>query len=196
MGWTYQCASRQTWKNGRFTITPRDRKAMCDELYTFDNGKSRYEVIRSALVGTTWYGAVRQTDLATGAIQKIWAGVCLTAVDGKSALNFGYKDMNETCGPCERRCPATILDLLTPTDSSWANEWREDCRKNLAQKKSRPALGKLPLGSVIEFTFNGAPCRAVKRAPCGRFKRAWWKICDANAYIPALRIPPDFRVLP
>lgn len=37
--------------------------------------------------------------------------------------------------PCEDHCPASILSLLSPTDSEYANSWRERCRKNIEAKK-------------------------------------------------------------
>ena len=37
---------------------------------------------------------------------------------------WGYKDVDETMGPNEISFPYTWLDLLTPTDSKYANEWR------------------------------------------------------------------------
>lgn len=39
------------------------------------------------------------------------------------------KVIHETCGPCESKCPNRILNLLSPTDSEWANEWRMRCRE-------------------------------------------------------------------
>ena len=46
--------------------------------------------------------------------------------------NFGYKDMDESMGPCLYHCPARILDKLSPTQQlyegegplEWARHWR------------------------------------------------------------------------
>ena len=59
--------------------------------------------------------------------------------------------MDETCGPYNCDCPKAILDLLTPTDSEWANKWRQACRETLANKAKPNALNKLPIGTVIKF---------------------------------------------
>jgi hypothetical protein len=70
--------------------------------------------------------------------------VCLIRHQAKNrdGFNFGYKDVEETCGPCETGCPAEILDLLSPTEHPFALEWRAKCRERLARKKARPHLTK------------------------------------------------------
>lgn len=56
-----------------------------------------------------------------------WA--CLYLLRGSPRIkndpyNWGYKDVCESMGPNELSFPYTWLDLLTPTDSQYANEWR------------------------------------------------------------------------
>jgi hypothetical protein len=63
-------------------------------------------------------------------------------------------------GPCERDCPAAVLDLLTPTTYEYAIQWRADCRSNLskraAARKRLPKEGDIVvLGEPMTFT-NGA----------------------------------------
>lgn len=58
---------------------------------------------------------------------KRWA--CLYLLRGSPKVkndpyNWGYKDVDESMGPNEISFPYTWLDLLTPTDSQYANEWR------------------------------------------------------------------------
>lgn len=173
MGWTYYHENRGTWKNGRFIITPKDRKEICDAMYAWEDERATREVIKSAVVGSTWYGAIRHTDKATGAV-RVWAGICKTATNARDWLNFGYKDMDETCGPCEIDCPKSILDLLTDTDREFAIDWRRRCREKL-KNKNRAGLNSLPIGSVIECTIGGKPLRLIKHAPgCGLKRSFWW----------------------
>lgn len=47
----------------------------------------------------------------------------------------GYKDMDESMGPCESECPERILHLLSPTDHEYALNWRQRCWDNIACKK-------------------------------------------------------------
>jgi hypothetical protein len=66
--------------------------------------------------------------------------------------------MDETMGPCDHDCPAAILDLLTPTDSEWANAWRQKCRARLA--KPRPREGQtLVLAQPLSFTDGAVHSR-------------------------------------
>jgi hypothetical protein len=37
----------------------------------------------------------------------------------------------ETEGPYAEFCPVRILDIMTPTDNSMAQEWRDRCRERL-----------------------------------------------------------------
>jgi hypothetical protein len=56
--------------------------------------------------------------------------------------------MDETMGPLEARCPERILDLLTPTDNEYANQWRHDCRHYHAKRKKTKTLKE---GQVLQY---------------------------------------------
>lgn len=89
--------------------------------------------------------------------------------------NFGYKDIEENMGPCEADCPQSILDLLTPTNSEWANEWRGKCRAKLAKPKL-----KLTAGDTVRFarpiTFTGG--ETFTELVCVNAKRLWFKVAE------------------
>ena len=82
-------------------------------------------------MGSTWYAAVH---VITPDVDCVTALVFLTR--GSERSGFGYKDMTETMGPIEDRCPPRILDLLSPVEqlgqgeqaAEWAKEWRARCR--------------------------------------------------------------------
>jgi len=148
MGWTYQSA--KYWKKGKI-----DRKRECDELFTQEAHTSespfkkgvmieypKMEVVKSQMVGTTYYGAIKTTK---NGVEEIWCAVCLTSTDG---YDFGYKDMDETVMPYRFDCPKSILDLLSPTTNQDALKWRQMCYENLEKKKH--SLAKLPIGSRIK----------------------------------------------
>lgn len=146
MGWTWYRATHYT----KGTI---NRKAEIDEILNNDYTK----VIKSAMVGSTYYGAIEQLKT-----QQIFCCVFLTSTCSRDYYNFGYKDMDETCGPAEVKCPKSILKLLTPIDSDVANQWREKCwtyHNNIQQK---PALGKLRVGSIVKFTAKETEYQAIK----------------------------------
>src|SRR3546814_19605923 len=90
-----------------------------------------------------WSSDVCSSDL-NGKGGEIFAIVCLVRWNprAKDGYIFGYKDMDETMGPCEADCPARILDLLTPTDKEYAREWRARCCANLARRARQLEIGR------------------------------------------------------
>lgn len=101
-----------------------------------------------------------------------WA--CLYLLRGSPRIkddpcNWGYKDVDESMGPYEISFPYTWLDLLTPTDSQYANEWR-------ARVKARgEKLQKAIVGSKWFFR-NGGYTVVKRRSP------TCWIVKDDNGY--------------
>lgn len=93
------------------------------------------EILECATIRSTFYAAVK--DTATG---RVFALVVPFGWAPRSHHNFTYKTMDETVGPVQAHAPAKVLDLLTPTDSTYANEWRTRCREHLARTNQAPAL--------------------------------------------------------
>lgn len=173
MGWTYQAAKFYK-ENG--TI---DRKAECDGILNYENDARKWEVLKSAMKGGTYYAAVRLTDKTNGT-SKVFAAVFLTHTAMRDYYNFGYKDMDETYGPCESECPKGILDMLSETDNKYALEWRARCRENL---KSRKTLSSVRIGQVIEFNNGYETIRVRKMAPAYQFKMPWYFREDNDTYV-------------
>ena len=79
MGWTsYHVAP--IYKNGKQFI---DRKAECDRLFNCSmvNNLGKYEVLKSSMVGSTYYAAVKITTFATETEPEkvdVFAGIVLT----------------------------------------------------------------------------------------------------------------------
>lgn len=101
------------------------------------------EIAACATVSGTFFAAVRQRD--TG---RVWALVVLIRRDPGTA-GFAYKDIRETEGPADTRCPARILDLLTPTSHPEASEWRQRCRRTAARAARARAVRP---GTTVRFT--------------------------------------------
>ena len=133
MGWTWSYASN--WKNGKI-----DRKKECDSCWTYSN--SPYEVLKSSMVGTTYYAAVKVKSSG-----EVFAAVFLTSTNG---YDFGYKDMEESMGPCSYDCPLSILKLLTKTENETSNLWRQMCLQKHEEKKKMVRLSSLPVGTTIK----------------------------------------------
>ncbi len=138
MGWTY------TQKHPGESV-----KDFFKREFNYEKEDGRYgKIIDCAVVNLrTAYIAY---EINTGDKKEVVALVCLLhfVPNARDGYNFGYKDMDETCGPNECDCPERILKLLTPTDNEYAVRWREKCWENLRNRKARPRLSK---GAVIEF---------------------------------------------
>lgn len=120
-----------------FFPKPHDIKGYFRDQYTFERNGRAHRVLADAIVGTRVYYAAVET-IADGK-REVGAVVNLLSFKPKDpdGMTFGYKDMDETMGPYYHDCPARILDLLTPTESAYANEWRAKCRERLERKANR-----------------------------------------------------------
>jgi len=202
MGWTSYCAQTK-YKNGKIII---DRKEECDNIFnqdmvTHDSDEivGKYEVLKSAMVGSTYYAAIKQTKFATETEEEhsiVFAVVCLTSTNLNEYYNFSYKDMDETCGPYQFDCPKGILDLLTPTDNEYANEWRNRCYEVIKEKKNPNSLSNLPIGSEIKYTnYKGEEVVLFKHPAAYQFKRSFWMCKDRSAYVSPKNIPSNYEII-
>lgn len=143
MGFDYGIARH--YKNGQI-----DRKAECDARLTWENENKKVSVVKSSMVGSEYYAAVRIEE--KNKFPFIIGTVIQTAVDGRE---IGMKIVEETCGPIHYKCPKGILELLSPTDSESATEWRKKCReyheKKARSRKDKYSLKNLPVGTTIDF---------------------------------------------
>ena len=120
-------------------LTSQERKQRIDRVRTWEHE----EVVKSCMVGTTYYAAVRRKDDGF-----VYAVVALTRMENGE---FWYKDMSEFCGPVEEKCPIGILNLLSPTDNEFAREWRKNC---FANHKKKLRLRKMKVSSLFGFTIK------------------------------------------
>ena len=141
MGWTGMKA-KYYYKNGMI-----NRKKECDEL--IEACPDDYKLIKSALIGTCYYAAVRMLKKTEQSVVGI---VIKTTVRMKEELNFLYKWVSEDMGPADTYCPDNILDELSETDSDWAKNWRAECRKCNERKQK---LSAMPVGAEIKVTCEG-----------------------------------------
>lgn len=128
MGWTY------THKTDGISVFEFFQERF---KYSKDDG-SYGKVIACATVNLhTAYMAYEIFSPEKG--KEVVALICRLDYVPNDYYNFGFKDMDETCGPNEVECPERILRLLTPTEHEWAKKWREACWQNV---KSRVRLTK------------------------------------------------------
>lgn len=115
-----------------------DPQAECDRILTWNSDESSGKVLASAIVGSTYYAAVELVKPDRPRI--VFAAVFLI-----QRSPFGYKDMDETCGPNECSPPLRVLQLLTPLEpgrEGYAAAWR---------KKAWARFGGEPQGQQLEL---------------------------------------------
>lgn len=174
MGWTSYHA--EFYKNGKV-----DRLKEIEQQFEKTEG---YKVLKASLVGSVVYLGIEKIkeDKKT-----VFASIFLTSVEKDNYYNFSYKEMDESCGPYYYDCPASILKLLSPTDSKLANEWRESCWKKIEEKKNRKkdpnSLSNLPVGSRIEMKYweENTPTIILKKIKHGAYKNPIWVKEDLSA---------------
>ena len=141
MGWTYGN------KPNDVMVWVREQYAVTDEA-----NQITQRCVDAAMVNMREiYAAVEQKDKY--GITTVSAGVIRIQFlrEGQDGLNYpqmGYSFQSENAGPNEINCPERILKLLTPTESAWANEWRQKCRNTLER---RSAARNLKIGDYIQF---------------------------------------------
>lgn len=135
MGWS-------SWNSAQDALTCKTAGDYFARSFTMESDGAKQQVIAHRRVGSVWYVALRVQGEKTPAYRSMFttpddyvtALVLLTT--GQWGQGFGYKQMDEMMGPSESRCPADLLDMLTPlTDAEfgqYARQWRERCRAGLA----------------------------------------------------------------
>ena len=130
MGWLFYTDRR--------VQTYADEKAEITRLCTFETDTRRTTLVKASKVGSTWYAAAKVVACDAGPLVDrtyvtdkdgtfTFGAVFLTRYDDGC---WGYKDMEESAGPCESRAPLSILNLLSELkdSDSYAHAWRQRCR--------------------------------------------------------------------
>lgn len=115
-------------------------------IFTTSAPGHAYEVLDSAIVGNTYYAAVKRT--LPDHPPYVFAAIFLFK-NGKRS-GFGYKDMDEGSGPYECACPLRILNKLSPLEdfpggvegSGYAAGWRERVREYHRTKATQSSAAK------------------------------------------------------
>ncbi|MFI5864562.1 DUF6927 domain-containing protein [Streptomyces sp. NPDC051546] len=112
-----------------WTFYQRDKSAETNAEHFGSKFDPRYKIIAHGTVEGVFYAALR--DQST---DKVTAYVAMTRWSRDPQYNFGYKDMDENCGPGDHKAPKAVLDALTPTTHESALAWRANCRRHHAQR--------------------------------------------------------------
>lgn len=124
---------------------------------------------------TVCYRAVR--NLETG---ETWALIILLRKEDGAVC---YKDMDETMGPAESECPNRILDLLTPTEHEYAQEWRARCRRHNARIAAARSLKdgvKIRFAEPVRFSCGSADTFTVRKVGGKVRFSAWFESAGAT----------------
>jgi hypothetical protein len=175
------------------------------------------EILDCATVQGVFYAAVRNKK--TNDVDQegtVWALVVLTQRAG-GHYNYSYKEMSDSSGPTEARCPARILDLLTPLpECSHEQEYCKLCGREITPDADRWVSHARP-GQRTEVAgprcWSGYPHGAKAddggapfhqpggTAPCSTcWAREWRRRCrvnaerDARARARARKVRPGTRV--
>lgn len=116
-----------------------DRKAFLDHEWNAQTDEAQWKVLKSSLVGSTWYAAIEHTIFCTEETT-VFAMVVITSIEHGE---FWYKELSEDMGPYHYDCPVGILKLLSPTKSEYALEWRKNCELMRMAKNQRATFFKL-----------------------------------------------------
>lgn len=111
-----------------------------------------WEFIDYTMLGSTFYGLCKMTRENNAPIY--FGTIILTERRGGEIC---YKEMDESMGPNESRCPLRIinkLEELAPLSdpSSYAYKWRERCRANARLKiEKERTKQQLKPGMIVEY---------------------------------------------
>ena len=154
MGWTY------THKDP--SVPPKEFFA---NRFNYQHEDGRYgKIIAFALKNLrTAYAAYEVWSPELG--KEVVGLVILVNYAPSDYYNFGFKEMEESMGPFESECPEKILKLLTPTDSEYANNWRNRCWENIRKSKRKRTKGlrirfekPVTFTTAIKFRIYSAGC--------------------------------------
>jgi hypothetical protein len=185
MGWSYN-----PWAE----IPHNDKEAKIKEVEK--QFGAHLCVLKSTMLGSTYYAAVYNEDEP----DEVFAVEVLTHNSAK--MGFGTKIMDEFAGPYPRKCPASILKLLTPLNKmsniseqglQWAQDWRNECAE---YNKTKNKKTNLPIGTIIEFIdWDGEPLQVRKMPPAYQFKTTWWQVKGGTNYVKKKDIPDEFTII-
>ena len=108
-----------------------------------DDGRER-SIAAKGRYGNTYYYAIRYKP--EGQDNFIVFG--LVVLTSKRDGEICYKFVDETMGPCNYNAPQKVLNVLTDTDSDYANKWRDDCW--LWHKTKREFNSLMKIGNSIK----------------------------------------------
>jgi hypothetical protein len=179
------------WTSYKRPTGQRDLDHLRSEL---TGPNSRCELLDGMTVHNVFYGALRLPDgTVSGLVVLQHRNRGENRYDGS---NYARKEIEETAGPVDARCPARILALLTPLPEcehpeTYCAHCGSEIHQDGEQWVSRARPGQVP-GVAGPRCYSGYPASASQNgqppfhkpggtAPCGTCQaREWRERCQAN----------------
>lgn len=129
------------------------------------SGKCLEQALRGNHLWTVW--EIAETPIQDSkAENKTGRYIALHLIKKEKGYGYGYKDMDESCGPYAYDCPLKFLDMVPVPDSKHAAGWREKVRAYHQEKAGRAKKrAKIGVGSqlvlVDGLSVNGAALKEL-----------------------------------
>lgn len=155
-----------------WTITPgaSRRDIISDRIRDEESDRLRRHCLAHAVRGNVLWTVWEITRLPGNETDR-YIGCDLLGTDGEK--NWGYKDLEESMGPCQVNCPLKFLSLVPQVTNEG---WREQVRRHHARNRQKIAVGQkltlvnasIPHVSVtsvkpLRGTYLGATYRIPRR---------------------------------
>jgi len=142
------------------------RAALVQHLRRPERFGERLQLVRACATSSRHWYLVR--ELATG---QHWIGLDL--LKPGQGDGWGYKDLDETAGPCDVDCPLAYLDAPHAERSGFAAQWRERVRAYHAARQAKPA----PVAGAW-VSYGGQVYQLQRPAD----PRRGWHVVDVRGY--------------
>ncbi len=143
------------------------RKGLIDHL-RMQLAMSDLEVLASSAIGNNhWYLAKHSSGVT-------FIGLDLMKGGTKESPGWGYKSMDESCGPNEVNCPISYLAKADPaTPGSYADSWRKSVE---AYHQAKRVKTKLTEGMQVCYSGLNYELKA-------NLGRKGWRVCELGSGI-------------
>ena len=126
MGWDFTSGATKADIIRAVTKTRESETAVWDTLAKCCRGNNLWTVQRS-------------TVKATGEENRF---IVLYRLGAEKDYGWGYKDIEESMGPCETGCPVAYYDLAPNPTEKYAIAWRERNRLDMERRGQKLAVGQ------------------------------------------------------
>lgn len=136
-----------------FTLGASRKNIIADLTERQESASAIYETLAHCCVGNNLWVVQARTMKATGERIRFIALYLLQ----RSSDGWGYKDMDETCGPHYFNCPLKYLDMAPEgAVNQYAKDWREAVKTYWAGRQKSCALAaKLKIGDIFRSRRSG-----------------------------------------